>query len=68
MARAWLVLGAAVIFAASVQAYVLYDHTWPSATTTFNMDIAGADGKWNTSFEQAMDCTAPDFLDRVNPP
>ncbi len=54
MARAWLVLGAAVIFAAAAQAYVLYDHSWPSATTTFNVDIAGADGKWNTSFEQAM--------------
>ena len=50
-----LVLSLSVIFATSVKAYVLYDHSWPSATTTFNVDIPGADGKWNTAFEQAME-------------
>ena len=44
----------AVIFATSVKAYVLQDYQWPSATTTFNVDIPGADGLWNTAFEQAM--------------
>ncbi len=47
-------LSVAVIFATSVKAYVLSDHKWPSATTTFNVDISGADGEWNTAFEQAM--------------
>ena len=44
----------AVVSATSVNAYVLLDYRWPSATTTFNVDIPGADGKWNTAFEQAM--------------
>ena len=47
-------LSVAVIFATSVKAYVLSDHKWPSATTTFNVDIPGADGLWNTAFESAM--------------
>ena len=46
--------GLAVIFATSVNAYVLFDFRWPSATTTFNVDIPGADGLWNTAFEEAM--------------
>ena len=50
----WLVLGLAVISATSVNAYVLFDFRWPSATTTFNVDIPGGDGLWNTAFEQAM--------------
>ena len=44
----------AVVSATSVNAYVLFDFRWPSATTTFNVDIPGADGLWNTAFEQAM--------------
>ena len=47
-------LGLAVIFVTSVKAYVLQDHRWPTATMTFNVDIPGADGLWNTAFEQAM--------------
>ena len=39
---------------ATVKAYVLKDYRWPSATTTFNVDIPGADGLWNTAFEAAM--------------
>ena len=50
----WPVLGLALSFATSVNAYVLRDYTWPSATTTFNVDMPGADGLWNTAFEQAM--------------
>ena len=49
-----MMLSLAVIFAAAVKAYVLHDHRWPSATTTFNVDLPGADGLWNTAFEQAM--------------
>ena len=51
---AWLVLSLAVIFATTVKAYVLKDYSWPSATTTFNVNIPGADGVWNTAFEHAM--------------
>ena len=47
-------LSVAVIFATSVKAYVLLDYRWPSATTTFNVDIPSDDGLWNTAFEQAM--------------
>ena len=47
-------LGLAVISATSVKAYVLQDYRWPSATTTFNVDIPGGDGLWNQTFESAM--------------
>ena len=50
---------------ATVKAYVLKDYRWPSATTTFNVDIPEADGLWNTAFEAAMarwnDATIFDF-------
>ena len=49
-----LVLSVAIVSATSVKAYVLQDHRWPTATTTFHVDIPGADGLWNTAFEQAM--------------
>ena len=49
-----LVLSVAVIFATSVKAYVLKDYRWPSATTTFNVDIPGGNGLWNRAFEDAM--------------
>ncbi len=42
------------MFATTVKAYVLKDYRWPSATTTFNVDIPEADGLWNTAFEAAM--------------
>ena len=48
-------LGLSVIFATLLKAYELHDHKWPSATTTFNVDIPGGDGLWNRAFEQAMD-------------
>ena len=44
----------AVIFATSVKAYVFLDYRWPTATMTFNVDIPGVDGLWNTAFEHAM--------------
>ena len=47
-------MSVAVIFATSVKAYVLLDGKWPSATMTFNVDIRGDDGLWNTAFENAM--------------
>ena len=43
-----------VTFVAVVTAYELHDNRWPSATTTFNVDIPGGDGLWNRAFEQAM--------------
>ena len=49
-----LVLSVAIVSATSVKAYVLEDYRWPSATTTFNVDMPGADGLWNTAFESAM--------------
>ena len=53
------------MFATTVKAYVLKDYRWPSATTTFNVDIPEADGLWNTAFEAAMarwnDATIFDF-------
>ena len=53
------------MFATTVKAYVLKDYRWPSATTTFNVDIPGADGLWNTAFAAAMarwnDATIFDF-------
>ena len=44
----------AVVSATSVKAYVLQDYRWPSATTTFNVDMPGGDGLWNQAFESAM--------------
>ena len=44
----------AIVSATSVKAYVLGDYRWTSATTTFNVDMPGADGLWNTAFESAM--------------
>ena len=50
----WLVLSFAVIFAPGVKAYRFLNTKWSSATTTFNVDIPGRDGLWNTAFEEAM--------------
>jgi hypothetical protein len=35
-------------------AYQLAGYKWPQPTTTFYVDIPGADGLWNRSFETAM--------------
>ena len=63
-------LSLTVIFLTPVSAYVLHDYKWPSATTTFNVGIPGANGKWNRAFEAAMDrwndATVFDFRIRRN--
>ena len=43
-----------VAFTVPGNAYVLYDHKWPSPETTFNVDIPGGNGLWNRAFEEAM--------------
>ena len=52
---AWLVLILAGIFSTTASAYVLHDHRWPSATTTFYVNIPGSNGKWNRAFETALE-------------
>ena len=37
-----------------VESFVPNGRKWPSATSTFNVDIPGDDGLWNTAFEEAM--------------
>ena len=49
-----LVLSLSFIFATSVKAYNFTGTQWSGLTTTFNVDIPGASGLWNTAFEQAM--------------
>ncbi|OKY74279.1 MAG: hypothetical protein BM485_14760 [Desulfobulbaceae bacterium DB1] len=39
---------------ATVGAYQLQGFKWPQPSTTFYVDIPGAGGKWNDSFEEAM--------------
>lgn len=41
-------------FASPSNAYQLYNFWWPEPTTTFYVEIPGADGLWNRSFEEAM--------------
>lgn len=42
------------IFVSPANAYQLEGYKWPQPTTTFYVDIPGADGLWNNSFENAM--------------
>ena len=42
------------IFVSPANAYQLFSYKWPQPTTTFYVDIPGAGGLWNTSFETAM--------------
>ena len=42
------------IFVSEANAYQLKSYKWPQPTTTFYVDISGADGKWNRAFENAM--------------
>jgi hypothetical protein len=44
----------ASIFVSPVNAYQLAGYKWPQPTTTFYVDIPGAEGLWNRSFETAM--------------
>ena len=43
-----------LIFITPLNAYELEGFKWPQPTTTFYVDIPGADGLWNDSFETAM--------------
>ncbi len=56
MRLAWraLLLGACLLVSRPSDGFELTGLKWPSATTTFDVDIPGADGLWNTAFEDAM--------------
>jgi len=43
-----------VIYSSPADAYQLLGYKWPQPTTTFYVDIPGADGLWNEAFESAM--------------
>jgi len=52
-------IGGAMILLSSIyvypaNAYQLEGYEWPQPSTTFYVDIPGAEGLWNTSFETAM--------------
>ncbi len=52
-------IGGAMILLSSIyvypaNAYQLEGYEWPQPSTTFYVDIPGADGLWNSSFETAM--------------
>ena len=42
------------IYVYPANAYQLDGYEWPQPSTTFYVDIPGADGLWNSSFETAM--------------
>ena len=55
--RAWVSMLAAALACmqvSAVHAYVLVVNPWPAPRTTFHVDIPGANGLWNTTFENAM--------------
>ena len=56
MRFAWraLLLGVCLLASHSSGAFEPTGDKWPSATTTFDVDIPGAGGLWNTAFEGAM--------------
>ena len=56
MRFAWwgLLLGACLLASRPSDGFELTGDKWPSATTTFDVDIPGANGLWNTAFEGAM--------------
>lgn len=37
-----------------IQAYELLDNRWPEPSTTMHVDVPGADGLWNSAFDEAM--------------
>ena len=50
------------IFVSPANAYQLLSYKWPQPTTTFYVDIPGADGLWNNAFEGAMNDWGVDTL------
>ncbi len=53
MRFAWggLLLGACLLTSRPSDGFELTGPKWPSATTTFDVDIPGGDGLFNTAFE-----------------
>lgn len=37
-----------------IEAYVLFGYRWPQPSTTFYVDLPGADGLWNSAFDEAL--------------
>ncbi|MDE0165848.1 MAG: matrixin family metalloprotease [Bryobacterales bacterium] len=37
-----------------IEAYVLFEYRWPQPSTTFYVDIRGAEGLWNSAFDEAI--------------
>ena len=56
MRFAWLALliSACLLASRPSDGFELLGPKWPNATTTFDVDIPGADGLWNTAFAGAM--------------
>ncbi len=56
--RAWFGYGLMAVLActqgSAVSAYTLSSFQWPEPETTFYVDIPGANGMWNSTFEDAM--------------
>jgi Matrixin/Divergent InlB B-repeat domain/Dockerin type I domain len=50
------------IFVSPANAYQLEGYKWPQPTTTFYVDILGAAGLWNDSFETAMNYWGVDTI------
>ena len=48
------VLAAVLIEVPFIEAYELIGTRWPSPSTTFGVDIPGAEGLWNSAFGEAM--------------
>ncbi len=57
MRAAWpaLLLGVCLLASRPSDGFELTGPKWPSATTTFDVDIPGGGGLWDTAFEDAMD-------------
>ena len=61
MRRVFVIAGLTIVpvlflsgIATTVDGFVLRANRWPSTTATFNVDIGGAEGLWDTAFETAM--------------
>ena len=48
------VLAAVLIEVPFIEAYELIGPSWPAPSTTFGVDIPGAEGLWNSAFGEAM--------------
>ena len=54
MSKTFIFLVSMVLSLSTVRAYEFFDYRWPSATTTFNVDIPGENGLWDRGFREAM--------------